>query len=205
MSPTGLARAAGQRLRKAAAAAPLLVLTACSQLPQSGPDTGTSNYAGRFSLSIEAGQEGSGSAPGQSSSGRFDLVTGAGHARIDLLSPLGATLARFEIGDDGASLAVPRDGQVRIERDADPARLSERVLGWALPLQDLTAWIRAMPDASRPSRAFDDDLPASRHFEQDGWEVQSRSEAGSLRLRLHRAAAPGLPAISLRVVLDAGS
>lgn len=195
-----------------------LLAVACASLPPAGsrpPSEGTAAVAGRFSLSVtRAGAMG----PEQSQAwtGRFSLVTGEGTLSLDLVSPLGTTIARFETDPGEARLMVPDDGGVRTETGADLQALSERVLGWSLPVDGMPDWIaghpvrgrayRALPsagaDAQPPAEAS---APQPRRFEQDGWTVsleQAEGGRGARRVRMDRAARDGEPAVALRVVLD---
>jgi outer membrane biogenesis lipoprotein LolB len=198
----GSVKAAAQR---ALLLAPFIALGACASLPLATTAPSQQAYSGRFSLTIDETQMPSSRTSPTATSGRFELVTGAGMTRIDLLSPLGTTMARFELAPEGASLSLTEDGAVRVERDSDPARLSARVLGWTLPLQDLVAWIRAEPDPGSPVQALSGDAPGNRHFQQDGWEVLAQTGTAPLKLRVSHPATAESPALSLRVVLDPAS
>jgi len=193
---------------------PLLValvasLSSCAVLPPTV--AAAHNYAGRFSLAVTypdvpAAAEVPDPVPGRSNawSGRFSLAVAPAGLVLDLVSPLGATIARFETDQHGARLLVAADGGVRVERGADAQALSERVLGWSLPVAGLPDWVEGRPAGERPYRI----LPAesgSERFEQDGWAVtveQAVADRPGRRLQMERGARDGSPAVALRVVLD---
>ena len=204
-----------------------LLLSACSSLPPAPmqADGATSNYAGRFSLAVTSSEPGV-EERREAWSGRFWLAVRAQTLSLDLVSPLGATIARFETDPEEARLLVPANGGVRVEHGTDAQSLSERVLGWSLPIAGMPDWIAGHPASGRPFRA----LPAAAsadadpgaeavpsaadvrpgatpdRFEQDGWAVTVERPVGErtgLRLQMDRAARDHSPAVALRVVLDA--
>jgi outer membrane lipoprotein LolB len=201
----GSAWASGSLSRGAAATLAAIALAtlacACSNLP--APTAAERSYAGRFSLAVTAVQAG---AETQRSAwnGRFALAVGPQSLTLDLVSPLGATIARFETDPREARLLVPADGGVRVSRGADAQALSEQVLGWSLPVEAMSDWVEGRPSSQRPFQR----LPAEQgneRFEQDGWSVTVEHAVegqSGRRLRMERPARDGLPAVALRVVLD---
>jgi outer membrane lipoprotein LolB len=198
----------------------LLLLAGCRSLPPPPPETPTGTFAGRFSLSITHSEPG-GADRHEVWSGRFALAVGAQTLRLDLVSPLGATLARFETDAHEARLLVPAGGGVRVEHGADAQSLSERVLGWSLPIAGMPDWIAGHPSPERPYRVLAQpaDAPgaagadagpgaatAPDRFEQDGWTVvveRGTDARAAQRVQMSRPEADASPAVALRVVLDA--
>jgi len=177
------------------------LVCACSSLP---PVPGSErNYAGRFSLAVT--RSGAGLQEQRNAwSGRFSLAVGARSMTLDLVSPLGATIARFETDRNEARLLVPSNGGLRVERGADAQSLAERVLGWSLPIAGMPDWVEGRPARDRPYRALSAD-GASERFEQDGWAVTiepARSGGPGRRVQMDRAETDDAPAVALRVVLD---
>ena len=169
------------------------LLTACATVPVAPPDR---SYAGRFSAVATQGDR------REVVSGRFAFDVRGPHQTIDLATPLGTTVARIEVGPDGAratgSSLAPAEGP-----DADA--LTERLLGWRLPVSGLGDWIegRPVPGRSAQVERRDGDVMT---IEQDGWTIRvaERLQPGG-RPRLlvfERAAAPLAPAVMLRLVLD---
>ncbi len=178
-------------------------LAACAGLP-SPANTPGRNYRGRFSLVVSRTQA-SGQAQRNSWSGRFALSLAGQAMSLDLVSPLGATIARFETDPLEARLLLPADGGVQVSRGADAKALSERVMGWSLPLDGMPDWLQGRPAAARPYRTLPADSSGGRRFEQDGWAVTVHDgpvDGQVLRLDMDRAQGDGLPGVDLRVILD---
>jgi outer membrane lipoprotein LolB len=136
--------------------------------------------------------------------GRFALAVGPQSLTLDLVSPLGATIARFETDSREARLLVPTDGRLRVERGTDAQALSEQVLGWSLPIERIADWIEGHPSSGRPFHPLSAEDGSDR-FEQDGWSVTVRrvlDGKSGRHLQIERPARDGLPSVALRVVLD---
>lgn len=188
----------------------LCLLVACASLPPAAPPpagAALAAFAGRFSLAVTHSPGGA-LEKRENWTGRFALTVAGGGQSLDLSSPLGATLARIESGPDGARLSVPDGGGVRTEHGSDLNALSERILGWSLPLDGLPDWVAGHPVSDRPYRilAGDDGGTASaERFEQDDWTISVTRPANGAarRVQIERAAQDERPQIELRVVLDA--
>jgi len=179
--------------RRAALALVLLGLAGCASLP--APPPAERVYEGRFAASARIDGK------AESTAGRFVLRLGRdGAMTLDLASPLGNTLARLELGPDGARLRAPQaDGTLTEARGADGAALTTQLLGYPLPVEGLADWIDARPVPQRPA-VVEDAGGRIAQIEQDGWtiRVQERFEDGRpRRLLFERDGA------TLRLVLDA--
>lgn len=104
---------------------------------------------------------------------------------IILLAPLGQTVAR--IFSDTQGVLLETSGKKYFEQDAET--LTERVLGWHLPLSGLRYWVLALPAAGNNAvveRAENGQLKVLR---QDGWEINYTRYAAeapdSLPLRMN--------------------
>jgi len=198
---TGAAGCRSRRAGRLAALALIVGLAACRSLP--APALLEHRYAGRFSLAVlhhAPDQDGR----REAYSGRFALQVGAQALALDLVSPLGATIARFETDPHEARLLVPDAGGVRVERGSDAQALSERVLGWSLPVAGMPDWVQGRPVPSRPFQPLPGE-GAQQRFEQDGWAVTvdaPEPDRPGLRLQMDRAGVAGSPDVALRVVLD---
>lgn len=179
-------------------------LAGCSSLPQAQAPAQAQRYAGRFSLSVL--REPLGAEPQRENwNGRFTLAVSDHALSLDLVSPLGATLARVEREPGDARLLVPRNGGVQVEHGPDAQALSERVLGWSLPLDGMPDWIAGGPAPARPFRTLESAAGAPVRFEQDGWTVtvEAPQDGRGRRVQMDRAARDDSPEMALRVVLDA--
>ena len=180
----------------------LLLLSACTSLPP--PKGADHHYAGRFSLAVTRAVTGADAPQRDAWTGRFTLEVDAQSLTLDLVSPLGSTIARFETDAREARLLVPADGGVRVEHGSDAQVLSEQVLGWSLPVAGMPDWVEGRPSNDRPYRALPADGDKTR-FEQDGWSVTVEPPAQDRpgrRLQMDRGGQAGTPDVALRVVLD---
>jgi outer membrane lipoprotein LolB len=175
-------------------AAAALALAGCATLP---PQAALERvHSGRFAATTTLDDR------RENSSGRFTLSVGGDRLVLDLSSPVGTTLARIDVGAQGATLRTADNGATRQGRDAEALALE--VLGWPLPAAGIGDWIEGWPAPGRPSRATERD-GAVAAIEQDGWtiEIAERFAAGSpRRIVISRPALGEAPAITLRLVLD---
>lgn len=118
---------------------------------------------------------------------------------LSVTSPLGQTVAELS-GDASARRVEVRTADGRSAEAGDWATLTERALGFPLPVSGLVAWIRGAP---HPGAAYT--LEADREgrvavLRQDGWEVvydyPDAAAGRPLRLRL------SYPELEIRVVID---
>lgn len=169
------------------------ILAGCAAAPATTPDR---LYTGRFSAVATQGDK------RESVSGRFSVEVRGDRQRIDLATPLGTTVARIEVGPDGASASGPG---MQDARGPDADALAEQLLGWRLPVSGLSDWIEGRPVPSRPARVERDGNRAVL-IDQDGWTVRiAETFAASDRPRLvvlERAASPLAPGVVLRLVVD---
>ncbi|MGB3428623.1 MAG: outer membrane lipoprotein LolB [Burkholderiaceae bacterium] len=175
--------------------ASLLVLTlaGCATAPPPAPDR---LYTGRFSVVATTGDK------RETVSGRFNVEVRGNRQTIDLASPLGTTVARIEVGPDGARASGPGVNEVQ-GPDADA--LTEQMLGWRLPVSGMSDWIEGRPAPGRPARVErDGNRPVL--IEQDGWTVrlaETFQATGRPRLMvLERPASPLAPGVVLRLIVD---
>lgn len=170
------------------------VLAGCAAAPAVAPDRA---YTGRFSAVATLGER------RETVSGRFSLEVRGDRQTIDLATPLGTTVARVEVGPDGARASGPG---MQEARGSDADALTEQLLGWRLPVSGLPDWIEGRPAPGRPARVErDGDRPVL--IEQDGWTVRVaetfESSARPRLIVLERAASPRAPGVILRLAVDA--
>jgi outer membrane lipoprotein LolB len=122
------------------------------------------------------------------------------HDSIELSTPLGQTLAKFD-GDAHEVTVHLSDG--RIESGPTWSALTEKAFGVTIPVDGLASWILALP---RPAARYSVERDASGRvslLRQDGWEVvyAYADDAGArpFRVTLHY---PGAEPIEVRVVVD---
>jgi outer membrane lipoprotein LolB len=179
--------------RRLLAALALLAATGCAVTPPAAPDR---SYSGRFSAVATQGDK------RDVVSGRFVLEVRGPRQSIDLATPLGTTVARVEVGPEGARASGPALQEVH---GADAEALTEQLLGWRLPVSGLSDWIEGRPAPARPAR-IEREGGRPVLIEQDGWTVRmAETFEGSARPRLivlERPASPLAPGVVLRLVVD---
>lgn len=86
---------------------------------------------------------------------------------ILLLAPLGQTVAR--IFSDTRGVLLETSGKKYFEQDAET--LTERVLGWHLPLSGMRYWVLALPATGSEAAIERGENGQLRVLRQDGWEI----------------------------------
>lgn len=174
----------------------LTLLTACATPPRVPADRA---YSGRFAVTTASAEQ------RESVSGRFGLEIRGQQQSLELSSPLGTTVARIEI-EPGAARAT--GAQMQEVRGADADALTEKLLGWPLPVSGLADWIEGRPVPSRAARV---EREGGRVvlLEQDGWTIRlpeyfegNGATTRPRRLVLERPAGAYTPSVVLRLIVD---
>ena len=162
-----------------------LALAACATLPkpEAPPTEGAFELHGR--VAVRYGSDGaSGNIAWRHSAQADDLL---------ITSFLGQGVARIRRSDGEVQLVA--DGKEHRAPDAET--LTERVLGWRLPLEGLPDWVQGRPAPGRADqlRREGERLVA---FVQDDWKVEYQAFDGDRpsRLRLTR------PNLEIRLIVD---
>lgn len=87
---------------------------------------------------------------------------------ILLLAPLGQTVAR--IHRDGRGVLLDTSDKHYTAEDTE--ELTQRVLGWHLPLQGLQYWVLALPAPESKASIEHDANGQVSVMRQDGWEIR---------------------------------
>ena len=197
-------------LRRVAAGALLAALAACAGLKpapnapaaeSAGVQTNAvqtnSSYHGRFAVRYTDSN-----GVQRNAYGNFDLQQQGENATLQLLNPLGQTMARVVASPSGATLELP-DRPTQTAPDVQG--LLQRALGFPLPIDGLRYWLK--PAISPDSPAHTQTDPATgrmRQIEQDGWTIDYVAYADDAqtalikRVNLRRAD----PALDVKLVLD---
>lgn len=186
-------------LKRLSACAVLLWLAACAT-PQhiGGVQTGkVFERVGRFAVSAESPGE-----PQQAAQGGFAWQDAGNVLRVDLATPMGATLARVVV-EPGQARLTPAEGDEVFAATAD--ELLERALGTPVPVAQLRYWLRGQLGAGATEAVQRDEQGRPLRFRQQGWSVAlSRyDEQGPQLLRLERQDAGRQ--LNVRLVVDAPS
>lgn len=182
-----------QLWRGVAVAIVALVVGACSTLPKPQPaPSGARSVDGRISVrykDLESGKE-------DALSGRFAWVANGSSIDLSLLDPLGQTVAFIQSTPDRSTITF-RDGR-KVEGES-PEELTQRTLGYAVPLRGLAAWLDGQPQPGSPSTRLDDG-----RLKQDGWTLRfAAPDDGTTLPRRIDLYYPGPPAeIEIRLVVD---
>jgi outer membrane lipoprotein LolB len=108
-------------------------------------------------------------------SGQFQWVSRNGEDDILLSDPLGQGVARIVRNERETTLQLP-DGRSQSAPDADA--LTEKLLGFRLPLGGMTYWIVARPSPSSPNQLVYNDQHQVERINQDGWKIDYLSYLG---------------------------
>ena len=103
-------------------------------------------------------------------------------------SPLGQGVARIVRDAEGVIL---RTAEPREYRADDAETLTQKVLGFRLPLLGLGDWVRARASADSPAVTQHNDNGTLKLLEQRGWRIEYLEYEGE-RPRLMRLSYPGI-------------
>ncbi len=155
------------RPRLAPAVVISLVLAGCAGIPPGVPsqvpavDTGAPvKLEGR--LSARRGAE--------AIAANFTWVHAPPHDDLVVTTPLGQDVAQIS-GDSIAQRVELRTADGRHDEAADWSTLTERALGFALPVAWLGAWVRGAPHSGTPFSIEPDAAGRPSVLRQDGWEI----------------------------------
>ncbi len=174
------------------------VLTACAvpvPIPVPiGADAPALSRVGRFALRIDD-VDGKQNAVQGSFAWRDD-----GHSLVlDLVSPLGATLARVEASPGQALL---RESNGKETRAANPDELVSVVLGSDIPVAGLRDWLHGRLSAQPAvSGLIRDEQGRPASFEQAGWYVKAAQYDSQGPTRLQMARNEAGQEVDLRLVI----
>nr|WP_280519718.1 lipoprotein insertase outer membrane protein LolB [Cupriavidus numazuensis] len=156
-----------RRLALLCLGAPLLLAACASIAPSRGFDAGegsaSQHYTGRFSANyVRYGRD-------EGVQGSFRWEEQGRNVRLDLLSPLGQTLAVVTATPSGATLDLPN----KPPRNAPEVdSLLEEALGFALPVAGMRDWLHGRPAPGRPAKSTRDAEGRLSTLAQDGWSVR---------------------------------
>jgi outer membrane biogenesis lipoprotein LolB len=170
----------------------LAAIAGCASptMPPPSPDDGpVHNWSGRFAASwiLSSG------ADTERASGSFQLRQQRDTVRLEVYSPFGQTLARASSSAQGATLETSNGKSYQAE---NPEILTERVLGWRIPVASLPLWLRELGNQQQPKTSFTD----------SGWAVvfdASNTSAARMTLRWPAAPVAGEPRqVTIRLVVE---
>lgn len=168
-----------------------LLLAACATVDEqpapAGPIGDAFNLSGR--VSVKYGTE--------AASGKIAWQHDAASDDLLFSTPLGQGVARIVRRDAMVSLTT---SDQKVYQAGDVETLTERVLGWRLPLTGLPDWVRGRVAAGAPAQTRLDGSQRLAELRQSGWLVEFleyKSENGPpALLRLSRED------VEIRLVID---
>lgn len=86
---------------------------------------------------------------------------------ILLLAPLGQTIGRIHLAEKTVSLEYA--GKYYQANDAE--QLTEKVLGWNLPLSGMRYWLQAEAISNHPAKVEKNEHGQVSYLHQDGWQI----------------------------------
>ncbi|RQH04606.1 lipoprotein insertase outer membrane protein LolB [Paraburkholderia dinghuensis] len=189
------------------ATAALFALAGCATQPPHEPSTSnattslttqtTRAYHGRFAVQYvdRYGQE-------RNAYGNFDWRETGSTVTLQLLNPLGQTLAIVTSSPAQATLELPNRQPLTAD---NVSTLMQQALGFALPVEGLRYWLQPSVAPTSSAQTTDDPQNPSRlaQIEQDGWTIHYTAYAdapatGVRLLNLKREDPP----LQIKLVLD---
>lgn len=198
-----------RHVRVASLAAALLAaaLAGCSSVPTHGPSTSNAAtalatqtsraYHGRFAVRYvdQNGQT-------RNAYGNFDWQEQGDTVTLQLLNPLGQTLAIVTSSPSAATLELPNRQPVTAD---NVSSLMQSTLGFALPVEGLRYWLKPSPAPTSHAKTIADPQQDTqlKEIDQDGWTIQYLAYAdapatGVKRVNLTRYQPP----LDIKLVLD---
>jgi len=139
----------------------------------------------------------------QSVQGRFQWQQQGQRIDIDLMSPLGQTMAKLTITPNSAT--IQQTGK-EIKVADNVAELTEQTLGWSLPVAGMRDWLQGFHRTTTHQRQIARPNENDQ-FDTEGWHIQYVSwQQNSVsdypkRIDLTRTS-PQLHQLSLRIIID---
>lgn len=105
---------------------------------------------------------------GKGFSGRLHWQHNANQDEIALFSPLGGQVARMQKNEDGVTLT---DANGHIQTAVNAESLTQKLLGWRLPLQGLADWSLGQPHSTPIQALTLDERGLITSLNQDDWLI----------------------------------
>ena len=152
---------------------------------------------GRFSVAYEQTNR------PQSVQGRFQWQQQGQRIDIDLMSPLGQTMAKMSITPNSATIQ-PSGKEIKVAENV--AELTEQTLGWSLPVAGMRDWLQGF-NRSTTNQRQTASPSGNDQFDTEGWHIQYVSWQQNTvsvypkRIDLTRNS-PRQHPLSLRIIID---
>ncbi|MGI4721079.1 MAG: outer membrane lipoprotein LolB [Janthinobacterium lividum] len=141
----------------------------------------------------------------ESLTGSFNWTQRPGQVDVELISPLGQTLATIAVTPQAATLTQAGHAPVT---EADIDTLTQRTLGWPLPVSGLRDWLQGYAVDAQGKRFAAS--PANNSVTtQDGWRLRfvewqdpNAAQPVPRRIDAERAAAGDIQDLAIRIVVN---
>lgn len=143
------------------------LISACSTTPR-GPITPPPTSVSAISKWETSGRVGI-RTPEDAVSGNFNWQKDPKTFSLNIVGPFGQGATKLNKSKEGIVTLAYEDTVIT---GTNPATLLQQELGWEFPVEQVSYWIRGLPDPSSASRTTNDpdsNLPSK--IEQDGWLV----------------------------------
>jgi outer membrane lipoprotein LolB len=184
----------------------VLLLAGCSALqPKAPPTTASPEQYRQHQASLQAveqfeihGRIGVQTNP-RGFSGSLQWQHEAAHDEIMLFSPLGSQVAEISASPDGVTL-LTSDGEKY--QAADAAALTQKTLGWSLPLRGLTDWVTGRPAAGPVEDVHWDAAGRITVLRQFGWNIEYIEYTAADGLQLPSRINMKSPQLNLKLIIE---
>lgn len=135
-------------------------------------------------------------------SGRLDWQHQPSTDLIALYSPLGSQVASIKKNADGVVLEDSSGNSVSA---ADAESLTQKTLGWKLPLTGLADWSLGRPTASPILASTSDELGRLTTLKQDGWDIEYSDYADFEGKQLPNKIYMRSPKVNIKLIVETRS
>lgn len=143
------------------------LISACSTTPR-GPITPPPTSVSAISKWETSGRVGI-RTPEDAVSGNFNWQKAPKTFSLNIVGPFGQGATKLNKSKEGIVTLAYEDTVIT---GTNPATLLQQELGWEFPVEQVSYWIRGLPDPSSASRTTNDpDSNLPSEIEQDGWLV----------------------------------
>jgi outer membrane lipoprotein LolB len=171
---------------RAARLAAVLLVAACTQVPLK-PPAGALDFdlGGRIAARYGA----------EAFTGNLNWRHAAGGDELIISTPFGQGVARIVREGDAVQLTTSDNKSYRAP---DAESLTERTLGFRLPLEGLADWVQGRPAQGSPAKVENGGDGRPRLIEQRGWKIEYQEYEGARPYRLRLT----YPDVELRLAIS---
>ncbi len=192
-----------RRLTLLACAAAFVTLAGCAatstNLAPVGAYRDSIDLSGRLSVNYQKdGRQ-------ESLTGNYDWIQRPGRVDVTLANPLGQTMATIEVTPQSATLT--QAGRAPVS-EADIDTLTQRTLGWPLPVAGLRDWLQGYAVDAQGQR-FAASPARNEVVTKDGWRLRfvewqdpNATQPAPRVIHAERAAAGDIQELAIRIVIN---